>query len=535
MKVTVSVDDAGLERIPREGPLIVVANHPLGAVDGLAMLEVIGRLRGDMKLIGNRLLNVLPGLRHQLISADVFGDRGINSACLRAACRWLDDGHAVGMFPAGEVSSFRLSRLQVADRPWSASLGWLARRCEAAVLPIWFDGGNGTLFHALGAIHPLLRTASLPRAALRSRGRPLTLRIGTPLFHSDLDATFSDEAFSQLVRARIQLLRHGQETTVVRGAAKPLAEPVDPALLEREVSGLGPDAILAESGDLVTLVGQAGQMPQILFEIARLREETFRQVGEGTGEPADRDRFDEHYLHLFVWNRVCKEVVGAYRLGLTDRILTHLGIDGLYTSTLFHYEQTLLDSISPAIELGRSFVRQEYQREYAPLLMLWKGIGKFVARNPRYKTLFGTVSISNEYKSISRELLMRFLLIHNRMTGVAGRVRPKNPPRFDFFRRRETHLTASSVRSVEEMDSLIAQIEGKQRGMPVLVRQYLRLGAKLLAFNVDPSFGNVLDGLVLVDLTRVEPALLSRYMGREGYQAFMATHQVKVNCESRAG
>lgn len=267
----------------------------------------------------------------------------------------------------------------------------------------------------------------------------------------------------------------------------------------------------------------AEAIPAIVREIGRLREQTFRQVGEGTGASRDLDAFDHNYLHLFVWHTAKQCVVGAYRLGLTDRLAAVASPRVLYTRTLFRFGPALLRQIGPAIELGRSFVRPEFQRESNALLLLWRGIDAVVAREPRYRYLFGAVSISGDYQSMTRQLLARFLSTDVFLSGLARLVRPSCPP---VVSGDATQLVRSRVvTSLADVEQLVTELEGG-RGLPVLLRQYLKLNARLLGFSVDPAFGNVLDGLVLVDLLSVKPALLQRYLGREGAAAFRQHHRL---------
>lgn len=275
-------------------------------------------------------------------------------------------------------------------------------------------------------------------------------------------------------------------------------------------------------------------------EIGRLREITFRAGSEGTGKASDIDQFDAHYLHLFIWNEDKSEVVGAYRLGLTDEILTKQGIKGLYTSTLFRYGQRFLDKISPALELGRSFVRVEYQKNYVPLLLLWKGICQIVATNPKYRYLFGPVSINKDYSGASSQLIVSFLKMTSYVPSLAKYVRPKTPLRSEPVAGWNAATALSFVRDIDDVSELIAAIgepETAQPGqaelstpkaVPVLLKQYLRLGGKLIGFNIDHSFGDCLDGLILVDLTITEPSLLRRYMGKEGVEAFYNYHRKEM-------
>ena len=297
---------------------------------------------------------------------------------------------------------------------------------------------------------------------------------------------------------------------------EPIAPPGPAALLSEEVSALAPARMLVKSGDLAVYATPAAEIPRLLREIGRLRELTFRAAGEGTGKSCDLDGFDPHYLHLFVWSEKKREVVGAYRLAPTDSALP----DGLYTATLFRYDRTFLNRVGPALELGRSFVRAEYQKSFAPLLLLWKGIGKYVARNPRYKVLFGPVSISNQYQSISRRLMVSFLERHALLKDWAPLVSVRTP----FAATRSNDLPESGF-DIEDLCDVVSDIEPARAGVPVLLRQYLKLGGKLLGFNVDPNFSNALDGLILVDLTKTGPKLLERYLGKDEATKFLAFHK----------
>jgi len=302
-----------------------------------------------------------------------------------------------------------------------------------------------------------------------------------------------------------------------------VAEEVPAAVVKAEIEALPRAQRLVVNGGYDVYWARASQAPRVLQEIGRLRELTFRAVGEGSGKAADIDAFDSYYLHMFVWDTRANTIVGAYRLGLVDEILATLGKRGLYTHSLFKYGTRMLSTLSPAIELGRSFVRAEYQRSFAPMMLLWSGIGRFVERSPQYAVLFGPVSISNSYSLVSRRLIVNYLWTHTAEADLVGHVRPRRPFRGD------TGRFASGDRAfcpgtVDELSRIIAEIEPDHKGVPVLLRHYLRLGGRLLAFNVDSGFGDVLDGLIMVDLRQIEPTLLARYMGKPGTLAFRAYH-----------
>jgi putative hemolysin len=289
--------------------------------------------------------------------------------------------------------------------------------------------------------------------------------------------------------------------------------------LEAEITRLPETARFANAGALQVYCAAADEIPLVLDEIGRLREVTYRAVGEGTGNATDRDRFDTHYLHLFVWNRARRELVGAYRMGRTDVIVASEGVEGLYTRTLFRYDRHLVERLSPALELGRSFVRAEYQRHPTALMLLWKGICTFITRYPQYRVLFGAVSISTRYSDATRDLLMAFLAQNYQDGELASLVASTHPARPAAPR-----PAGSGPRTVEDAEEQVRALEEGDRGMPVLLRQYLKLNARLLGFNVDPAFGDALDALMMVDLTAVDPRILRRYFGAAEAQAFLDVH-----------
>jgi putative hemolysin len=514
--------------IPPSGALIVVANHPTGALDGLVLIEAVRQVRADVRILTNHLLARIPQLRDSCFFVDPFaGPAAVmrSHAGLRAAHLWLRGGGALVMFPAGEVAWRNASPEKTpTDSPWSPSVGRLALATGAHVLPAFLAARNSRLFYAAGRIHPVLRTSLLARELLDHRGETVRVVLGDLLAPDALKPCGPQGATSQIRSAVDRLATAGKHVVQpVRGdVPQPVAAAVDARQLASDVTSLPADCLLLSSGDFDVFCADATQIPNVRAEIGRLREITFRQAGEGTGKEIDLDRYDDIYQHLFVWNRDRHEVVGAYRVGATDRIVPRHGADGLYTRSLFRYDERMLAKLSPALELGRSFVRQEYQKSYNALLLLWKGIGQLIARSPRYRVLFGPVSISSRYRDTSQQLLRAFLAQQHGDDAFDGLVEPLNPPPSMAPPLRGT----AAVADVDELDKLIARLEGGQ-GIPVLLRQYLKLDATLLGFNVDPAFGDALDALMMVDLNRVERSTLRRYLGRRESEAFLAYHETR--------
>jgi putative hemolysin len=487
-----------LTHIPGAGGVIIAANHPHGAADGLVLASLVHRVRPDVRMLTNYVLSRIPELRDRCFFVDPFG--GAHAAArsragLRAAHMWLRDGGALILFPAGEVAHERATADTPVDSAWNQSVGRLALATGARVVPTFIAGRNSRSFYAAGRIHPALRTVLLARELLKKRGQSIRVSFGQPL-SSSLLTTESGDATAATRR--------------IRSAVEQLDD------VAANVAALPSECRLVSSETFDVYCAEARQLPATLREIGRLREITFRAVGEGTNRDLDLDTFDEHYLHLFAWDRRHQRMVGAYRIGRTDRIMATQGVDGLYTRTLFRYDERLLARLSPALELGRSFVRTEYQKNYNALLLLWKGVARYISLHPDYRILFGPVSISARYSDMSQRLLMAFLEQNHREAGVAELIAPVNPP--------PARAVISAPTSLDDVDRHVAGMERDGKGVPVLLRQYLKLNARLLGFNVDSEFGEVLDALMMVDLTNVDRRILSRYFGRAEAAAFLARY-----------
>jgi putative hemolysin len=544
--VTYDIAHGGVEAIPRTGPLLVVANHPFGGVEGLVLLSLLSTVRADVKVMATRMLSGIPELQKHMILVDPFGGPGAtatNMAPVRQSLRWLKRGGVLGMFPAGEVAHLDLARRRICESEWHETVARLMRHSGATVLPVFFEGANGPLFQVAGLIHPRLRTAMLPREIVNKTGRPLKVSLGKAIPPERLKSIPGDAELTDYLKMRVQWLGAGATRVASRrwkGGASWLTREValsSPSSVDlaSEVARLPAEQKLKEAGDYRVYIAGADQIPGVLHEIARLREVTFREVGEGTGQAQDRDVFDSFYQHLFVWNEETSEVVGAYRLGLTDRILPQFGVKGLYTSTLFKYDQELIRRLSPGIEMGRSFVRREYQRKHLPLFLLWKGIGEFVARNPAYRHLFGTVSMSNSYSTASRQLVARFFEQDPSQVRARPSVHPRNPLRIKGSPVADVRSIGWLVPDLESLSEMVSEIEPDGKGIPVLMRQYMKLGGRVLACNVDPKFNMALDAFLVVDLSRTDSRLLEVYMGKltSGYLRYhgvVSEEEKQVHC-----
>jgi putative hemolysin len=526
--VNFSVLESDLIKIPATGPAVVVSNHPFGMLDGLVLDAVLRRRRPDVKVMANSILSGLPDVEPRIIPIHVFNlpsKTTANARYLRAAVEWLQSGGVLAVFPAGEVASWQMRENRVVDPPWSSTAARLARIASAPLVPAWFSGANSIRFQVAGIIHPNLRTAALPAELMNKRGTTCTVRFGTPLQPVQLKSIGDDDRVTDYVRAHSYLLAHrrSQRDTLTPPSLRP--EPIarsNQSALQTEISALhASGGLVAESREYAVYFAHGSRVPAILKELGRLREITFRAAGEGTGRASDNDRFDQFYSHLVLWHKADESIAGSYRLAWTEKTLRVHGIPGLYTSTLFRYQPEFFKRLGPAVELGRSFVVPARQKEYAPLNLLWQGIAKCVAARPEAPVLFGAVSISNEYCSASREMMIRFLAKQSRFDPLRSLVEPRHPFRSSLTRYDEIRFIAEQMSSLDDLGLRVREIENGP-GIPVLLRQYIQLGGCVLAFNLDRKFSDALDGLVYVDLRCTSRKLLDRYMGASPAAEFLA-------------
>lgn len=541
MNVSYSMYNGDLDGIPRSGPLVIVSNHPFGGIEGIILGEIISRYRSDLKILGNYLLHNVPEIKEMIIPVDPFGGRSAkkyNIKHIRESFKWVKEGGSLITFPAGEVASFNFKTLSVSDPEWSPHIGAVIRYANAAVLPVYFPGNNGFLFNMAGVFHPFLRTVLLPREFENKRGKNIKIYIGKPITWKRLESFNDNDSLMKHLRIstyffkkrKYKIKRKFYVNPFIKTKQKNFENIISPqsksAIIE-EVESLKENRKLYEDSNYAVYCANSLEIPEVLMEIGRLREITFRNVGEGTGKPVDLDRFDLFYNHIFLWNKNNGEIAGAYRLALVDKIIQKFGLKGLYTSTLFKYRRDFFDHIEKTVELGRSFIRNEYQKQPSSLSNLWRGIGEFINRNPGYNILLGPVSISRDYCSVSKKLIVRFLRNYRFNISLSRYVKPRNPFKSGKIKIIDGKCISSNLRNIEDVSLLISEIEQDGKGIPILLRHYLKLNATIINFNVDKNFSNVVDSLIMVDLKETDPIILKRFLGKSGFENFIS-HMVKT-------
>lgn len=556
--VVAETDTGRLDFIPKKGPFVLVSNHPHGALDGLLLMVLVARIRPDVKFLGNFLLTKIDTLNDFFLPVDPFDAKnGRNISGVRRAVEHLKSGSPLVIFPAGEVSTYQKGFGKIEDKPWSKSVIKLILQSGAPVVPAYIEGHNSLIFHLLGKIHPMLRTVRLPLELTNKKGRSVSVAFGSAVpakrlkdigdvktvldflranvycLRSVLVGEAAEEGENEMRRAALLRLRlrKKRKRNVVKTPASELVEPVDPVLLGRELDAIADTRMLIRVGDMCLFCAPTSDIPLTMREIARLREVTFRAVGEGTLMELDSDQYDDLYEHLFIWDAERQAIAGAYRIGFGDVLLDNRGFEGFYTYTLFEFSRHLNDVLRQSIELGRSFVVPEYQRRSQTLLLLWRGILQVLLRNPSYRYLMGPVSMSGGYAMAAKWLLIDYIKANHWNAELAKYVVPRQGIGALGRPAVDPELIKGIV-SAEEIDKLIRDVEPSGQGMPVMMKKYLQLGGRVMGFNIDPLFNDTLDAMLVLDLCDVPKEKVDmvarEFAGEHVYERFRAIGNTKV-------
>ncbi len=524
-----------LQELPAEGPLLIVANHPLGGLEGVAITQLLLERRPDTKVLTNNLLTRIPELQSTFIGVDVLSKNAAreNAQGIRKASQHLKAGGALLIFPAGKVASVNVRRRVVEDHQWNRFAGNLLRRSGASCLPIHVDGYNSRLFYLMALIHPKLRTLLLPRELANKAGCELKLIIGEMIKPQEIARLESDKAITHYLRMATEFLKCDAHKAK-RSTSSLVFKPIEKQSIKFDETGFDSaevilnqlvDCRLIESEQYDVYCAPFSRLGSLAESIGIAREITFRAAGEGTGNRVDSDRFDPFYLHLFIWDKKALCVVGGYRIGRVDEIIAQHGFAGLYSKTLFDFDQQYLNKIGKTLEMGRSFVHPDYQRLPQALDLLWRGIGLYVAQNPEYHTLFGAVSISNEHSDLARALISECMLeSFCAEQRFLDDVKPLAPLKVSG--KLWTNDMLASLNHVSVVNKLIGRCD-PGKALPTLLRHYLSLNGKFVCFSLNKVFNDSLDGLILVDLRKTPTKYLKRYLGKQGAANFLAKWAVE--------
>ena len=519
-----------LQRLPKDGPFITISNHPLGGIDGVLLLKLMLDKRPDFKIVANFLLHRIAPLKPYIMPVNPFENhKDVKSSItgFKNALLHLKEGNSLGIFPAGEVSTYRDGKL-VVDKPWEEAAIKLIRKAEVPVVPIYFHARNSRLFYRLSNINDVFRTAKLPSELTTQSRRPIKVRIGQPISVASQKAEETLEGFTELLRKKTYLLANVFEkeslldkvptSLKLPKAPKKIASAVRTEVLRGEIEKLREkDLRLLQSKNYEVFLAQQKDMPFLLQEIGRQREITFREIGEGTNNAVDLDHFDSYYHHLFLWDDEEQRIVGAYRMGLGSEIFKAYGIDGFYLQDLFGFEPELYPMMEKSIEMGRAYIVKEYQQKPMPLFLLWKGIVHTTLRFPVHRYLIGGVSISNQFSNFSKSLMIEFMKSHYWDPYVAQYIRPKKEFKVKLKDADKEFVFDETKSDLNKFDKLIEEVEPGSLRLPVLIKKYIKQNAKVVAFNVDPLFNNSVDGLMYIKISDLPESTVKPVM--EEFQA----------------
>ncbi len=502
---------------PRRGPLIITCNHPFGAPEALVLMKLLLPVREDVKFLANSALSVVKELAPLVIATDPLRVTQANIRSIRHCDQHLAGGGVLVIFPAGRVSYRPPGERRVRDAQWNRIVGYLALRHNAGLWPVYFHGANSAVFQLIGRRWSRFRMLLLPREFLRMRGRELRVDAGK-LIPPGLWRHMDESGVTGLARLLTYALPTGGEPNracdLENDAETPVAPPENREAIRLELATLPEAQRLVEFRHFSVFHTRADQIPVLMNEIARERERVFRAHDEGSGTPRDRDDFDHFYIHLLVWDHARESLVGAYRMGPTDRLRLPGG-GGLYLNRMFQFSDRFFDEMDSALELGRSFVVPEYQKSHYALHLLWRGIGQYLVSYPHYRHLYGTVSLSRRYDARAIAAICDSLITPCR------HVRPNVPVQLHLHPEWTAFCKASGKLNLRTLSGCVQALDQEGKDIPVLLRHYHRLGAEFLGAGLDRHFNDTPGLLLRVDMAQVPEKILSTYMG-SGARQYLA-------------
>lgn len=527
-QIKFEIPEEDLKRLPKDGAYITISNHPLGGIDGILLLKLMLEREPNFKIIANFLLHRIEPMKPYIMPVNPFENHKDSKSSvigIKETLRHLSDGKPLGIFPAGEVSTYKDGKL-IVDKPWEEGALKIIKKANVPVVPIYFHAQNSKLFYSLSKINDTLRTAKLPSELLTQKDRVIKVRIGKPISTTEQAEYKEIPEFGEFLRKKTYMLSNAfEEDNKLQlpklTSSKPPKQIVKPANHEQMVEEITKlregDFRLLQSKNYEVFLTPAENIPNILHEIGRLREITFRAVGEGTNEAIDLDNYDKYYHHMFLWDDEAQVIAGAYRMGLGSRIFEKHGIEGFYLHELFRFESELYGMMSQSIEMGRAFIIEEYQQKPMPLFLLWKGIVHTTLRYPEHKYLIGGVSISNHFSEFSKSLMIEFMKSHYWDPFVAQYVHPKKEFKVKLKDADKDFVFNEAKADLNKFDKIIDEVEPGDLRLPVLIKKYIKQNARVVSFNVDPLFNNSVDGLMYIKIADLPESTVKPVM--EEFQA----------------
>lgn len=505
------------KQIPEQGSCIVVSNHPFGCLEGVGLAHELGKLRSDVKVLANKALGMFKEIESHFIFIDPLSPKDpANMTALKACKQHLDNGGVLVVFPSGKVSDYESKRARVCDDDWNRVAAQLARRTDSPVVPVFFEGHNSPEFIRWGRVWTKTKLLMMFREILKRQGQPIQMRVGQCLPTKLLAKLKSVETINDYLRLQSHLLDSRYEyqwPDDIIDTMQPLAPEGDKRQISAELGALPDEQVLTRYKGFTVYYGYQSQLSTTVKEIARQRERVFRLHNEGSGQPIDTDSFDATYVHLFIVQDSTTDIIGAYRMGQTDKLLAKFGEQGLYLSKMFNFKQEFINHTEPCLEMGRSFIVPEHQRSFYGLYLLWRGIGEYVVRHPQYRTLYGTVSLSKLYRPESVECIRQVMTEpSDQVSAKSPFAVPINPEITEFF--------AKHHRQDGVLSAVVQGWETDSKDVPVLMKQYQKMAARFYCIGIDESFNDTPGMLLSVHLPSAPKRSLKQYLA-EGLESYL--------------
>ena len=503
---TYDVNENELNSIPKEGPFMLVCNHPFGAIEGIILYDAIAKIRPDFKIMANFILGFIPNLKEVFFSVNPFENNpefGGSTGGIRSSLVQLTEGHGLGVFPAGEVARYH-GHSYPEDIAWSPSIAKIIQKTKVPVIPVYFDGNNSRKFYFWAKIYSMFATVRLVKELLNKRNKKIVMKLGKPILPAEVAQYETPEALAAYLKNRSYALQANitdEQKRFRSRVSDPIDPPYRPSLLARELNAIREKSLLFTIADFECYLADYDMIPHVIREIGRRREEAFRAIGEGTGKSIDTDDYDTYYKHLILWDTKEQTIAGGYRIGIGDEIYEKYGARGFYVDSLFNIDSLFESYLKETIELGRSFVSVDYQKDILPLMLLLKGLMETIMRYPKMNYFIGPVSISSWYPKFYQSLMVYYVTKVHTNEEMSKLFHPKTPFVPDFNKCDVQVLLEKNMETVDKFDRYLMKLSNGDYRMPTLFKKYLKINSKFLCFNVDPDFNDTLDGLLLLKFT----------------------------------
>ncbi len=511
LKLKIDINKTDINKIPEKGPFIIVSNFPMGGIEALILFKIISEKRKDFKIVSSYRFHQIEPLKDVTFPVNKAQKQSFDPCldCTKKILTFLKNGGSLGFFPAGVASKYDYETKKVLDSQWDIKLTKLIKIASVQVFPVYFNDSFGKLFHILGNLHPVLQSLLIQKEMIKKRDSVINFRIGNTIKPKEFPKFSDIWLFTRFLRARTYALSAKENIDINKfykyikkfkiDKVEEIAPAVDTKKIVNQINNAKKEYLLYSYKEFDIICAPSNVFPDVLTQIGRLREITFREVGEGTNKSLDLDEFDLYYDHLIFWDNKKSKIVGAYRIGRGDEIIDRYSLKGFYLNTLFKMKKGIIPVMKESLEMGRSFIIKEYQRKPLSLFMLWKGILFFLLKNPQYRYLIGPVSISQKFSELSKNLIVNFFETYHFNKKLAKYIKPRKKYKVEVTEFDKNILLQHIGNDFNKLDKYVKEIEPDSR-IPVLLKKYISLGAKTIAFNVDPKFNNCLDGLILLDI-----------------------------------